>query len=100
MTILRNVSLLLVASTAIFSVLNCFENPLLKKLKEEVPVVTKPETLLGSTLVLAGLPLVRIGSKKYTLTRRLLFRSPGLAIMGTGIASIGNSINEKYKWIK
>jgi hypothetical protein len=100
MVMLKNLSLIALALMAIFSGTNCFENPLLKKLKKEAPVLAKQETLLGSTSFFAGLPLAHIGSKKYTLPRRMLFRYPGLVLMGIGMGSIANSFNQEYKWIK
>lgn len=99
MTNFKNIVLALLASTAIFSGLNC-KNPLFDPLKKKYPTATKQDTLLGLTLFSTGLHLAHFGYKKHTMPSRIFFRYPALGFTMLGIGCIGNSFNEKYKWLR
>ena len=99
MTILRNVSLFLLASTVIFSGLNCIENPLPKKLEKEAPFFAKTETLIGSNISSIGAVLTCSNWKDLGLFRSTL-RKTGVVIVAAGVLCIGNSLSNHVKWTK
>jgi len=102
MKIVRNLSLLILASTAIFSGLNCIENPLLKALKDKAPILAQPEPLLGGTIAGFGSALIVKGNAlmPYSKIRGHLAHKPGWLMLLAGLGCIANAINSKHGIIK
>jgi hypothetical protein len=102
MTTLRSLSFIILASTAIFSGLNCFENRVLKALKDKASIFAQPEPLLGTTFAGFGSALMVKGKAlmPYSKIRGHLAHKPGTLMVLAGLGCIGNAINSKHGIIK
>lgn len=102
MTTLRNLSFIVLASTAIYSGLNCFENTLLNALKDKAPILAQPESLLGGTIAGFGSALMEKGKAlmPYSKIRGHLAHKPGALMVLVGLGCIGNAINSEHRIIK